>query len=81
MTPTRLIVLMAFKHGEDGELVPAFEPREARDADRATREAKLLAGSGQYAGVIAWSREAHPDIGEYGPPDVLFSWGEMPEME
>jgi hypothetical protein len=31
--------------------------------------------------VIAWSREANPDIGEYGPPTILFQHGDVPEME
>jgi len=24
-----------------------------------------------HAGVIAWSRDANPSIGEFGPPEVL----------
>lgn len=80
-TPTRLIVLMAFAAGDDGELVPAFEPREMQSEDRAKHEARLMWASGRYAGVIAWSREAHPDVGEYGAPEVLFQAGETPEME
>lgn len=36
---------------------------------------------GRYAGVIAWSREAKPDVGEYGEPTVLFQHGEVPDME
>jgi len=35
----------------------------------------------QHTGVIAWSREASPDVGEFGPPEVLAVYGDVPEME
>jgi len=35
----------------------------------------------QYAGVVAWSREADPALGEYGRPVVLFHQGKIPELE
>jgi len=79
--PTKLIVLMAFLRDEDGNLQPAFEPREMQSEERARHEARMMAATGKYAGVIAWSRSAQPDIGEYGPPEVLFQYGETPEME
>jgi hypothetical protein len=37
--------------------------------------------SGKHAGVIAWSRTAQPDIGEYGDPVELARYGEVPDME
>ena len=52
-----------------------------QNEDRAKHEARMMAATGKYAGVIAWSRDAHPDVGEYGPPEVLFQDGETPEME
>ena len=76
----KLIVLAAFDRDEDtGELVPAFEPREMRDEAQAKRHALDL--KDQHAGVIAWSRDADPTLGEFGPPDVLAVYGEVPEME
>ncbi|HTN63659.1 MAG TPA: hypothetical protein VL147_19250 [Devosia sp.] len=48
--PTKLIVLLAFDKAEDGELVPAFEPREMRDESTAIRTAKELAQ--RHIGVI-----------------------------
>lgn len=76
----KLIVLMAFDRDEEsGELRPAFEPREMRDEQQAKTQAALL--KDQHTGVIAWSREAQPDIGEFGPPEVLAVYGEVPEME
>jgi hypothetical protein len=76
---TKLIVLMAFDRGEDGELVPAFEPREMRDEAQAKQSALLLKDS--HGGVLAWARDADPDLGEFGPPEVLAVYGDVPEME
>jgi hypothetical protein len=30
---------------------------------------------------LAWSRDADPTLGDYGPPTILFQAGEIPEME
>ncbi|AZV21145.1 MULTISPECIES: hypothetical protein [Mesorhizobium] len=75
----RLIVVVAFDRGEDGELFPAFGPADQQSEDRAIRTAKALAA--KHAGVIAWSREADPTLGEYGPPNTLFVSGDVPDME
>ncbi len=76
----KLIVLAAFdRDDETGDLRPAFEPREMRDEEQARRQARLLKDA--HAGVIAWARDAQPDIGEFGPPEVLVMYGEVPEME
>ena len=75
----KLIVVAAFDRNEDGELVPAFDPQQQQSEERATRLAKGLAG--KHAGVIAWSREANPRLGEYGPPTTLFTAGDVPDME
>lgn len=75
----KLVVLAAFTKTDEGELVPAFEPRQVDTEERALRESRLMAS--QYAGVIAWSRDADPALGEYGPPTILFQAGELPEME
>jgi hypothetical protein len=50
----QLIVLAAFDRNNDGELVPAFEPRGMRDEDQATRTAREM--KDRHAGVIAWVR-------------------------
>ncbi|TJV25205.1 MAG: hypothetical protein E5Y04_10300 [Mesorhizobium sp.] len=75
----RLIVVVAFDRGEDGELFHAFGPADQQSEDRAIRTAKALAA--KHAGVIAWSREADPTLGEYGPPNTLFVSGDVPDME
>lgn len=77
--PPKLIVVIAFSRSDEGELVPAFEAVQFDSEERALRSARNLAG--QHVGVLAWSREADPNIGEYGPPTVLFQSGEVPDME
>ena len=79
MDPVRLIVVMAFDRSDEGELVPAFDAAQFDSEDRAMRSARELAD--KHVGVLAWSREVEPDIGEYGPPTVLFQSGEVPDME
>ncbi len=75
----KLIVLVAFDYDEDGNLQPAFEPREMPNEDRAKLAAADLAKL--HAGVIAWSRTADPQLGEYGEPVELARHGAVPEME
>ncbi|AOF90376.1 hypothetical protein [Sinorhizobium sp. RAC02] len=79
MTTSKLVVLAAFRKTDEGELVPAFEPRLVDTEERALREARLMAS--HYAGVLAWSRDADPTLGDYGPPSILFQAGEIPVME
>ncbi|EUB97336.1 hypothetical protein PMI07_000912 [Rhizobium sp. CF080] len=78
-TSGKLIVLAAFTKDDEGNLIPAFDPRQVDNEERAKRDARMMAD--QYDGVVAWSRDADPAIGEYGPPVVLFQSGEIPELE
>ncbi|MAN76003.1 MAG: hypothetical protein CML24_02085 [Rhizobiales bacterium] len=75
----KLIVAWAFEYDDEGELRPAFEPREMQSEDRAVQAAKIMAT--QYAGAISWSREAKPDIGEYGDSVELFRYGDVPDLD
>jgi hypothetical protein len=75
----KLIVLAAFDENDCGDLKPAFEPMQVDSETRAVQEAKKM--EADHAGVIAWSRSADPDRGEYGEPVVLFQAGKIPEME
>ena len=79
--PTKLIVLLAFVRDEEGELQPAFEPREIQSDEKAKMDARRMAALGTYEGVIAWSRSADLVNGEFGDPVVLFAHGNIPEME
>ncbi|MEI9411857.1 hypothetical protein [Mesorhizobium salmacidum] len=75
----KLIVVVAFDRGEDGELFTAYGPTDQQSEERAIRMAKALAST--HVGVIAWSRDADPALGDYGPPTTLFVSGDVPDME
>ena len=57
MATSKLIVLAAFDKNDEGDLVPALDPRQVDTEERAVREARMMAGS--HAGVVAWSRDAY----------------------
>ncbi|KQY22545.1 hypothetical protein [Rhizobium sp. Root482] len=76
---TKLVVLAAFDLDDEGNLYPAFEARQVDNAERAVREARMIAD--EHAGVVAWSRDADPMVGEYGPPTILYQNGQIPGME
>lgn len=73
------LVVMAFDKADNGDIVPAFDAVRFNDRERALSSARNLAG--QHVGILVLSWEAEPDIGEYGPPTVLFQSGEVPETE
>jgi hypothetical protein len=74
----KLIIVVAFDRGEDGELFPSSGPEDQQSEDRAIRTARALAD--KHVGAIASSREANPDIGVWAPP-TLFASGDVPNME
>ncbi|WP_320196436.1 hypothetical protein RMR10_016180 [Agrobacterium rosae] len=78
MAKIKLIVLAAYKRDDEGNMVEAMEAKQMPTEDRAIREGKSFVS--QYDGVLAWSRDADPDIGEYGPPTIIFKHGETPDM-
>ncbi|ESX10457.1 hypothetical protein NKH34_13380 [Mesorhizobium sp. M1148] len=78
-TKPKLIVVVAFDRGEDGELFAAYGPTDQQSEERAVRTAKAL--SSGHVGVIAWSRDADPALGDYGPPTTLFVCGDVPDMD
>lgn len=75
----KVIVLAAFKKNRRGQLVPAFEPRQIDTADRAIRKAKQLAE--EHAGVMVYTSQSNPDLGDYGEPNIIFQAGELPDFE
>ena len=75
MTGQLIHVVIAFKQAENG--VEAEPPRSFDSAAIAEAAARILAQS--HVGVIAWSRMANPDAGEYGEPDILARLGTIPE--
>lgn len=79
MDPVNLIVVVVFDKDDAGTLYPVGEPQQFETEERAVRAAKKLAS--EHDGVIAWAREAYPDVGDYGPPRVLYQAGEAVDME
>lgn len=75
----QLIVLAAFDRDDEGNLLPAFDPREMPDARRAKQMA--LEMKDRHAGVIAWSRSADLALGEFGEPEIIVVYGDVPDME
>jgi hypothetical protein len=76
---TTLIVLCAFDRDDEGNLQPAFEPREMPDERRAMATARLLSLS--HVGVITWRRQVNVAVGEYGPSEVLYRSGDVPDLD
>jgi hypothetical protein len=79
MEPLHLIVVVVFDKDDAGSLFPVGELQQFENEERAVRAGKDLVS--RHDGVIAWSRQAHPDIGEYGPPKILYQAGEAINME
>ena len=75
MPPHTLHVVQAFEQ-RDGGIVP-LEPKACPSAASARGLANQLAGA--RAGVIAWSRTGDPDLGDWGPPEVLVRTGVIPD--
>jgi hypothetical protein len=70
-----LHVVQAFEN-RDGGVVP-IEPKACPSAASAHALAARLAPT--HVGVIAWSRTGDPDVGEWGPPEVLVRTGVIPD--
>lgn len=78
--PTKLIVVMTYDADpETGLPFAAAEPIQCDSSEKAIRLAQGLVD--KHAGVIAWSRAAVPDLGEYGEPEILFQAGEIGDVE
>jgi hypothetical protein len=75
MASHTLHVVQAFE-AKDGGIVPA-EPKACPSAHSARALAARLAQT--HVGVIAWSRKGDPELGDWGPPEVLVRTGVIPE--
>lgn len=75
----KLIVMMAFDHDDDGDLRPVVGPIECQSESQAIMRARTAAD--KHAGAIAWTREADPNLGEYGDPVELYRAGAVPDLE
>ena len=77
--PQTLFVQWAFDKNDEGDVVPAYDPREMPDERRAIAAAKLAAAT--HLAAIAWKRSVRPDRGEFGEPEVLFQHGPVPDLD
>jgi hypothetical protein len=75
MPAQMLHVVQAFKETDAGVL--ALPPVSYRSAAQAKARAEYMAET--FYGVIAWSRRADPDAGEYGEPEEIVRLGMIPE--
>lgn len=75
----RLIIVQAFDLDEEGTPQASEEPVQFESEERARRHAVAI--EGKHAGVIAWSREANPTLGEYGEPTIIYQAGEVGELD
>ena len=76
MATVTYYVVQAFDADEEGNLIP----RPAVAAQSAAAARKMAIGmQDDVAGVLAFSRDADPDIGEYGPPVILHQAGRIPD--
>src|ERR1700681_31751 len=68
-------VVQAFAERE-GRIVPV-EPKACPAAGSARALAARLAQT--RVGVIAWSRMGDPELGDWGPPEILLRTGVIPD--
>jgi hypothetical protein len=70
-----LHVVQAFEEREGG--IMPVEPKACPSAASARALASRLAQT--HVGVIAWSRTGDPELGDWGPPEVLIRSGVIPD--
>jgi Zn-finger domain-containing protein len=75
----KMIVVTAFDRDAKGNLLTAFGPRYMETEESAIYTAQTLIND--HAGVVAWSREANPAVGEEGPTIILYQHGQIPEFD
>jgi len=75
--PTQTYYFVQAFTEEDGATV-ALKPNAAPGEASARALAQVLAIT--YVGVIAWSRTGDPDLGEWGPPQIIFKVGLIPDQ-
>ena len=70
-------VVLPYGRNEEGDLV-AGEGQQAPSA--AAARSKAVSLSTQYAGVVAFSREANLSTGEYEPAVLIARFGQTPDV-
>jgi hypothetical protein len=75
----KMIVVTAFDRDAEGNFKAVFGPRQMETEESAIYTAQTLIND--HAGVVAWSREANPAVGEEGPTIILYQHGQIPEFD
>lgn len=75
----KMIVVTAFDRDGNGGFKPAFGPQQMETEEAAIYTAQTLIND--HLGVVAWSREANPAVGEEGPTIILYQHGQIPEFD
>lgn len=76
MARTTYYVALPFVRSEDGSLA-AEAGLECPNPNAAIGRARTMARD--KAGAVAFSRSGDPELGEFGPAEVLARFGEVPE--
>ena len=69
--------MWAFDKNEEGDKVPAFEPREMPDERRTIAATRLAAAT--HGAASACKRAVRRDRSEFGEPDVLYCHRLVPD--
>ena len=74
----QLFVLEAYDMNANGDLHAAFDPMPMDSEQAAVQQAGVLVD--KHDGVVVWKRSAEPAVGEFGPAEIVFRHGEIPEV-
>jgi hypothetical protein len=69
-------VALPFLRTEDG--IASGQAQEMPSASAAVRRAELMSRDPHNAGALAFRRSGDPNLGDFGEPTILKSFGEVP---
>lgn len=69
-------VALPFLRTEDG--ITPGQAQEMPSATAAVRRAELMSQDPLNAGALAFRRSGDPNLGDFGEPTILMSFGEVP---
>ena len=75
--PATYYVALPFLRTEDGPA--AGQAQEMPSASAAVRRAELMSRDPLNAGALAFRRSGDPNIGDFGEPTILKTFGEVPK--
>ena len=75
--PVTYYVALPFVPTEDG--IAAGQPQECPNERSAIRKAEAMSRKAPNVGALAFKRTGDPNLGNYGDPTVLRTYGEVPK--